>query len=78
MCTRLFSILKVRKKFAIAEKELQQAKKDNQPLARYVNTKRKNEEARSKEEDAQKKAEQENRKKAMEGQSSKDVWTWSK
>jgi hypothetical protein len=38
----------------IVEKELQQARKDNQALARYINTKRKKEEAR-KNEEAQKK-----------------------
>jgi hypothetical protein len=61
-----------------AEKELQQARKDNQALARYINAKRKKEEARRNEEEAWKKAEEEARKKAMEGQSSKDVPTWRK
>jgi hypothetical protein len=55
----------------VAEKELQQARKDNQALARYINVRRK-------EEEAQRKAEEEARKKAMEGQSSKDVRTWRK
>jgi hypothetical protein len=41
---------------AVAEKELQQARKDNQALARYINTKRK--------EEAQKKADEEAGKKA--------------
>jgi hypothetical protein len=58
-CTHSFSDSKVRKKLAVAEKELQQARKDNQALARYINAKRK------KKEEAQKKAE--------EGQSFKDV-----
>jgi hypothetical protein len=47
---------------AVAEKELQKARKDNQALARYINTKRK-EETRKKEE-ARKKAEEEAGKKA--------------
>jgi hypothetical protein len=55
----------------VAEKELQQASKDNQALARYINARRKKEEAR-------KKAEEEARKNAMEGQISKDVQTWRK
>jgi hypothetical protein len=62
----------------VAEKELQQARKDNQALARYINVRRKEEEVRKKEEEAQRKAEEEARKKAMEGQSSKDVRTWRK
>jgi hypothetical protein len=41
---------------AVAEKELQQARKNNQALARYINTKRKKDEARKKaEEEAGKK-----------------------
>jgi hypothetical protein len=60
----------------VAEKELQQARKDNQPLAHYINTKRK-EEARKKKE-TQKNAEEEILKKAMEGQNSKDVRSWRK
>jgi hypothetical protein len=63
---------------ASVEKELQQVRKDNQALARYINARRKKEEAR-------KKVEEEARRKAMvvaqrsdEGQSSKDVQTWSK
>jgi ABC-type branched-subunit amino acid transport system ATPase component len=56
MCTRSFQIKKLEKKLAVAEKELQQARKDNQALARYINTKRKKEEA-------QKKAEEESGKK---------------
>jgi hypothetical protein len=51
---------------AVAEKELHQARKHNQALARYINAKRKKEEAR-------KKTEEEARKKAVEGQSCKDV-----
>jgi hypothetical protein len=35
---------------AIAEKELQQARKDNEALARYIDTKRKKEEVQNKEE----------------------------
>jgi hypothetical protein len=58
-------------------KELQQAKKDNATLARYINARRKKEEDRRKEETL-KKAEEEARKKAEEGQSSKDVRTWRK
>jgi hypothetical protein len=55
----------------VAEKELQQARKDNQALARYINARRKKEEAR-------KKVEEEACKNAMEGQISKDVQTWRK
>jgi hypothetical protein len=65
-------------------KELQQVKKDNAALTRYINARRKKEEIQKKEE-ARKKAEEEARRKAMvvaptsnEGQSSKDVWTWRK
>jgi hypothetical protein len=43
---------------ALVEKELQQVRKDNQVLARYINAKRKKE-AQRKEEEAQKKAEEE-------------------
>jgi hypothetical protein len=64
---------------AIFEKELQQSMKDNEALARYINTRRKKEDAQRKE-DARKKAEGEARRKAMvvaprsdEGQSCKDV-----
>jgi hypothetical protein len=53
----------------LVEKELQQARKDNQALTRYINARRK-EEARKNEKEAHKKA--------MEGQSSKDVRTWKK
>jgi hypothetical protein len=63
-------------KLAFIEKELQQAKKYNVALARYIN-------ARRKKEEAQNKAEEEARRKAIqvastsdEGQSSKDVRTW--
>jgi hypothetical protein len=42
----------------VTKKELQQARKDNQALARYINAKRK-EEAEKKEDDAWKKAEEE-------------------
>jgi hypothetical protein len=54
---------------AFIEKELQQVKKDNIILARYINAGRKKEEDRRKEE-AYKKVE--------EGQSSKDIRTWRK
>jgi hypothetical protein len=73
---------------ASVEKELQQTKKDNTALARYINARRKEEEAQRKEEEAQrkeearKKVEEEARRKAMvvaptfdDGQSSKDVRT---
>jgi hypothetical protein len=71
---------------ALVEKELQQASKDNQALARYINARRKKEDARKNEEEAQKKAEEEARRKETmvvarwsdEGQSSKDVRTWRK
>jgi phosphoribosylformylglycinamidine (FGAM) synthase-like amidotransferase family enzyme len=49
MCTHLFQIKKLEKKLVVAEKELQQVRKDNQALARYINTKRKKEEDRKKE-----------------------------
>jgi hypothetical protein len=49
---------------AVAEKELQQARKDNQALAWYINAKRKKEEAWKKEEQSRKKAEEEADKKA--------------
>jgi ABC-type branched-subunit amino acid transport system ATPase component len=54
MCTRSFQIKKIEKKLAVVEKELQQARKDNQTLAQYINTKRKKEEDQ-KNEEAQKK-----------------------
>jgi hypothetical protein len=66
---------------ASIKKELQQAKKDNDALAHYINARRKKEEARRKE-GARKKAEEEVWRKAMvvaptsdEGQSSKDIRT---
>jgi hypothetical protein len=66
---------------ASIEKELQQVKKDNAAMARYINARRKKEEARRKEE-ARKKAEEEARRKPMvvapmsdEDQRSKDVRT---
>jgi hypothetical protein len=62
----------------VAKKEVQQARKDNQSLDRYINARRKKVEARKKEKGAQKMAEEEARKKTMEGQSSKDVQTWRK
>jgi hypothetical protein len=37
---------------AFVEKELQQARKDKQPLTRYINARRKKEEARRKKEEA--------------------------
>jgi hypothetical protein len=72
-----FQIQKL-EKIAVVKKELQQARKDNQTLARYINAKRKKEEARKKEEEARKKAEEETHKKAEEGQRLKDVRTWRK
>jgi hypothetical protein len=66
-----FQIQKLEKKLVVAEKELQQARKDNQALTQYINAKRKKE-------DLQKKAEEEARKKAKEGQSFKDVRSWRK
>jgi hypoxanthine phosphoribosyltransferase len=70
---------------ALAKKELQQVRKDNQALARYIHVRRMKQEARKKEEEAWKKVENEVRKKAMmvarksnEGQSSNDVQTWRK
>jgi hypothetical protein len=67
---------------ALAEKELHQTRKDNQTLTRYINVRRKKDEAWRKEEEARKKADEEVRKKAMvvarrsdEGQSSKDIRT---
>jgi hypothetical protein len=62
MCTHSFQIKKIEKKLTVADKELQQARKDNQALARYINTKRKKEEGQKKEE-AQKKAKEEASKK---------------
>jgi hypothetical protein len=59
----------------VAVKELQQARKDNQALAPYINAKRNKKEAQKKEEEARKKAEEVARTKAMEDQSSKDVRT---
>jgi hypothetical protein len=57
MCRRSFKIKKLEKKLVVAEKELQQARKDNQSLAQYIGTKRKKEETRKKaEEEAGKKA----------------------
>jgi phage terminase large subunit-like protein len=62
---------------ALVKKELQQARNDNQALARYINARRKKGEALRKE--------KETRKKVMvvawrsdEGQSYKDVQTWRK
>jgi hypothetical protein len=37
-CTCSFQIKKLEKKLTVAEKELQQARKDNHALARYINT----------------------------------------
>jgi hypothetical protein len=44
---------------ALAQKGLQQAMKENQVPARYINTRRKKEEVRRKEEEARKKVEEE-------------------
>jgi hypothetical protein len=71
MYTFIFQIQKLEKKLVVAEKELQRARKNNQTLARYINAKRKKEDARKKEE-------KEAHKKVEEGQSSKDVQTSSK
>jgi hypothetical protein len=77
MYTFIFHIQKLENKLTLPEKELQQARKDNQELARYINARRK--------EDVRKKAEDEAQKKAIvvawrfdEGQSSKDVRTLRK
>jgi hypothetical protein len=66
---------------ALVEKELQQARKDNQTLAQYINARRKNKEVWRKEE-VRKKADEKTRRKMMvmtlrsdEGQSFKDVRT---
>jgi hypothetical protein len=58
----------------VAGKELQQARKDNQSLTRYINARRKKEKDRKKEE-TRKKTEEDARKKVIEGQSSKYIWT---
>jgi hypothetical protein len=70
-------------KLASVEKELQQAKKDNASLARYINARRKEKVWRK--EEARKKVEEKAQRKAMvvvpmsdEGQSSKDIRTWRK
>jgi hypothetical protein len=77
MYTFIFHIQKLENKLTLPEKELQQARKDNQELTRYINARRK--------EDVRKKAEDEAQKKAIvvawrfdEGQSSKDVRTLRK
>jgi hypothetical protein len=44
---------------ALVEKELQQVRKDNQALTRYINGRRKKEEAQRKEEETKKKVEEE-------------------
>jgi hypothetical protein len=64
-------------KLVSIEKELQQVKKDNAALTRYIYARTKKEEDRMKVE-AQKKIEKEVRKKAEEDQSSKNVQTWRK
>jgi hypothetical protein len=43
----------------LVEKELQQARKDNQALTQYINARRKKEESQRKEEEVQKKAKDE-------------------
>jgi pyruvate/2-oxoacid:ferredoxin oxidoreductase beta subunit len=75
-CIRSFS----ENKLTSIEKELRYTKKDNVTLARYINARRKKDEAQGKE--AQKNAEEEVRGKVMmvapmsdEGQRSNDVWT---
>jgi predicted Holliday junction resolvase-like endonuclease len=84
MYTFIFQIQKLQNKLTFVEKELQQVKKDNAALARYINARRKKDEAYRKEE-ARKKMGENARRKAMvvtstsdEGQSSKDVRTWRK
>jgi hypothetical protein len=47
-CTYSFSDSKIKKEIGCSREELQHARKDNQALARYINAKRKNEEARKK------------------------------
>jgi hypothetical protein len=66
------------------EKKLQQTKKDNVALARYINARKRKEDIRRKE-GTRNKVEEKARRKAMvvaltsdEGQSSKDVQTWRK
>jgi predicted Holliday junction resolvase-like endonuclease len=76
-CIHSFSIQKLKNKLVLAEKELQQARKNDQVLARYINARRKKEEARRKEEEAQKKVMVVARR-FDEGQSFKDVRTWRK
>jgi hypothetical protein len=66
---------------ASIKKELQQMKKDNAALARYINARRKKEEARK--EEAQKKVEDWRKATVVapmsdEGQISKEVWTCRK
>jgi hypothetical protein len=57
MYTHSFQIKKLEKKLAVVGKELQRARKDNQALAQYIDTKRKKKEARKKvEEEVGKKA----------------------
>jgi hypothetical protein len=62
---------------ALAEKELQQARKDNQTLTRYINARRKKEETRRKEEEARKKVMVVVRR-SNDSQISKDVRIWRK
>jgi predicted Holliday junction resolvase-like endonuclease len=45
MYTFIFYIQKLENKLALVKKELQRARKDNQVLARYINTRRKKEES---------------------------------
>jgi ABC-type branched-subunit amino acid transport system ATPase component len=58
MYIRSFQIKNLEKKLTVAEKELQQARKDNQAFARYIDTKRKKDETHKKE-GPQKKADEE-------------------
>jgi hypothetical protein len=45
MYTFIFQIQKLQNKLTFVEKELQQVKKDNAALARYINARRKKDEA---------------------------------
>jgi hypothetical protein len=45
MYTFIFQIQKLQNKLTFVEKELQQVKKDNTALARYINARRKKDEA---------------------------------
>jgi mannitol-specific phosphotransferase system IIBC component len=83
-CICSFLDSKVRKQIGFHRERTLAGKEGQRALARYINARRKKEQARWKEE-AQKKAEEEARRKVMvvasmsdEGQSSKGVQTWRK